>query len=191
MTEQRELASTSAEELRAGAETLLEDMTASRDDARKVLSALGAEAASGGYLGQAESEHKAADRWRWVGIGLFVAIAAWGVFTIVTTGATEFTLQWLTGRLLVALPLLGIGLYALAESGRHRQTEWRARKSELDLTALDPFVALLDDEKRNELKYDLAKRSFLTAPVAGSTADDGNDLVKRLLDIVADAVKRK
>lgn len=190
MTEQRRLGTDVEKELKESARAIISDMTAFREDARKVLSALGADATSGGFLGQAEAEHRAADRWRRIGVSVVVAIAIWGVITILTTSGADFTLQWLTGRLLVAIPLLGVGLYALSESGRHRDREWKARKNELDLAALDPFVALLADEKRNELKFDLAKRAFLADPHEQSTRS-GDDVVGRLLDIVSDAVKRK
>lgn len=190
MSEQRRIGTELEAESRAKAEALIDEMASFHIDARRVLSALGADATSGGFLGQAEAEHKSADRWRWLGVGLIASIAAWGAVTILTTGGSDFTLQWLAGRLLVALPLLGVGLYAIAESGRHREKEWSARRSELDLVALDPFVALLDGDKRNELKFELAKRAFLQGASAVKPGG-GEDVVARLLDIVGDAVKRK
>lgn len=110
----------------------------------------------------ADEERRMADRLRFVA-GCFLASA--GVLAVVFTlfagePGRVADLQVLAVRIGGAL-LLGLpGLYAAAESGRHRRAEARHRKSELDLHALDPVLRGLPPERRERMREQVTERIF-------------------------------
>lgn len=56
----------------------------------------------------------------------------------------------------VALP----ALYTARESARHRTNADRARQRELELTTLGPFIELLPNDKKAEIRDRLTDRYF-------------------------------
>lgn len=123
------------------------------------MGAIGADALSGGFNKTATAEGKEADRWRWVGVVLFVlAIAAAALLFGPLHETTE--LARIGAKAVIVIPLIGLGTYAFKESGRHRRVQWRNRRLALELASIDPYLALFEDSERNAVKKDLVERWF-------------------------------
>lgn len=72
---------------------------------------------------------------------------------------------------MIVIPLVGLGTYALKESGKHRRVQWRNRRLALELASIDPYLALFDDTERNTVKKALVERWF-AQPESPARDDD-------------------
>lgn len=69
-------------------------------------------------------------------------------------------LMQIGAKAVVVVPLVGLGTYALKESGKHRRVQWRNRRLAIELASIDPYLALFDDTERNTVKKALVERWF-------------------------------
>ena len=82
--------------------------------------------------------------------------------------------------------LLALGYYSARESGSHRAAERAAKNIQLDLAALEPFIANMPEEQKREVRLGAARRLFVTPPssqeqrdgVANSGVSAGDMLVE-------------
>lgn len=148
----------------------LEEFEVRRKEVQEVVGAIGADALSGGFNKTAVAEKSAADAWRWIGVIIFgAAIAAAGLLFGPLHEATE--LAQIGAKAVIVLPLVGLGTYALKESGKHRRVQWRNRRLAIELASIDPYLALFEDTERNAVKKALIERWF-AQPEAQSKGDD-------------------
>lgn len=66
----------------------------------------------------------------------------------------------IAARIAISLILSIPAAYLTRESAKHRQQHYRHRAAALDLATIDPFLASMPEDKRNELKLEIAKRLF-------------------------------
>lgn len=155
------------------------------DDAAKVYGVVVNTAQAGAYSIYAKEEKRAADYLRWSAISLMVI----GVVILVApeilkifSDAEDYVLDWkrTLGRVPFSLILFVPAFYLAGESKRHRNTEITNRRRELILSTIDPYLALLDNGKAEQIKVDVAKGIFseggLTAEESGG--DPGNVLAQ-------------
>src|SRR5438270_9795424 len=91
-----------------------------------------------------------------------------------------------TFRFATSVVLLIPALYAARESAKHRAREGRLRKSHLELASIDAYLALLPEDKRNELKEKLTEKFFGQAePVEKDEMVTGH----ALLNVIEIAIK--
>lgn len=122
---------------------------------------------AGGFKQYAERQCAVADRWRLVSVGC-AGLAA--VIALAFALAVDQPLTWnsVISKAIVIALLGAIAAYAGRESAAHRQREITARHLELELTAIDPYLASLDDGRRAAVKEQMALRIFghpATAPL--------------------------
>jgi len=81
------------------------------------------------------------------------------------------TIDWklLAIRAITTFTLAIPAFYAVRESNKHRITEHRYRKMQLELAAVDPYLELLDKDKRDQIKQTLSERFFAQPEVATDT----------------------
>ncbi|MPN21422.1 hypothetical protein SDC9_168801 [bioreactor metagenome] len=63
-------------------------------------------------------------------------------------------------RLLYAIAITAPAWYTARESARHRTNADRARQTELELASIGPFIELMPEEKKIEIKEALTKSYF-------------------------------
>jgi len=141
----------------------LTDLDAFKDQAAKIVQVVGNIGATGNYKRIADTEEKLANVWRRVTLGIFA-------IGIVVAGATfyEFWGMTFTGdtavsvlvRLLYAIVITTPAWYSARESARHRSNADRARLTELELASIGPFIELLPDEKKIEIRAGLTPLYF-------------------------------
>ncbi|MDB2681316.1 hypothetical protein N9Z14_01825 [Opitutales bacterium] len=119
----------------------------------------------GGYMQNAKNEAKQANFWRWGTIIFIILTAAWtGVsyFLGPLTGDESGTV--LLGKVLKAFSVTGVllfgAVYSAKQSNEHRQNEKRNRRFALEVKAIDPFIASLDDADQKALKKQLSEKLF-------------------------------
>ena len=86
--------------------------------------------------------------------GLLALFIVWCVNT------NDFNWEVALFRLLVGVPFIGLAVYCARESSRHRTNEERNRRIELELTALEPYLYQLPQDKAREIREALTDKYF-------------------------------
>ncbi|SEF26703.1 hypothetical protein ABL840_30280 [Variovorax sp. NFACC27] len=140
---------------RSEASNLISTLTTHKEEARKLVQIVGNDTVTGNYQRIAVSEGKTADILRlatlaFFGLGLIVAGATFYKFWGQPFNAEN---GWaVVIRLLYAVAITTPAWYTARESARHRSNSDRARQTELDLAAIGPFIELLPEEKKIEIR---------------------------------------
>ena len=153
----------------------------------EIFGAIGSASLAGHFKKTADEQEKTANRYRLFALVLMVCMVGIAAITFYHT-LQQHTPDWrLFGfRLATSLVLLIPALYAARESSKHRAREARLRKSHLELASIDAYLALLPEDKRNELKEKLTEKFFGQAePVETDEAVTGH----ALLNVIEMAIK--
>lgn len=134
---------------------LIATLETHKAEARKLVQIVGNDTVTGNYQRIAVSEGRTADALRlatlaFFGLGLLVAGATFYKFW-----GQPFNSEngWaVVIRLLYAIAITTPAWYTAKESARHRTNSDRARQTELDLAAIGPFIELLPEEKKIEIR---------------------------------------
>ncbi len=134
---------------------------------------------AGGYKKNADDEKSAADFWRWVTIIFILLTAGWTGYSYIigSSIAPDGSLvigQIVKGFAVTAVLLFG-AVYSSQQSNTHRQNEKRTRWFALEVNAIDPFIASLNEEDRKALKNKLSERLF-------GQHDLGNEKETKVID---------
>jgi exonuclease VII large subunit len=171
---------------------IIAEMESKKDAAAKVLDVSSNVAVSGGYGKYAAQEKFAAEvlriialvfmcsliygAYRTIEVALYVAAIDWKLFAI--RGITTFTL---------AIP----AFYAVRESNKHRITEHRYRKMQLELAAIDPYLELMEKDKREQIKVKLSERFFAQPEITDATTDvDAGSLLDIIKQVITTLLKK-
>lgn len=135
------------------------------DDAAKIFGVVTNSLQAGAYSSYANEEKRNANLLRLSAIGLMLTgvciLVIPELLKIYHNQATYF-LDWkmVLGRIPFSLILFVPAFYLARESNKHRNTEILNRRRELILSTIDPYLALLDDEKAQQIKLEIAKEIF-------------------------------
>jgi hypothetical protein len=152
-----------------------------------LLGALAGRAMAGGYGKYADDQRRAADWLRRGAVAVGAVAILWSIGVAVFALSSAF--EWvLLLRFLAAVPILAIALYLGEQSGKHRDAERQARRSELELAAIDPYLASLEPVKRGEVKEKLADRMFAQQQ---PPTEAPSDVIKRLFDLMDKLIKKQ
>lgn len=151
-------------EAKGEAFSVLRELEEQLDQARNVNSAVGLTATSSSYQQYAERERLSADRWRIVAAASFgLAFAVYLLMLFAGLGGSvsgETPWQVVVFKITGSAGLLALGLYAGRESRSHRESERRAKSVQLDLAALEPFIANMNEEQQQAVRLGAAQRLF-------------------------------
>jgi hypothetical protein len=154
-----------------------------------VLGSVGVNSTATDYGAYAKTQHDAADRWRRVATAVFAMASIWFIvssFPWFTSGATSWESS--LSRLGVTAAVAGVGAYAARESSQHRKQERQAKKIQLVLIALEPFIANLPPTTQDEIRAEAARAIFvIKADVEERDEPKGTDyldVVRSILDKV-------
>ena len=82
------------------------------------------------------------------------------IYTIWDISSDTFDWTKSLVRILAAAALSYPATYAARESSKHRKLENLNRKAELELAAINPFIELLPEQKKQEIKEKLVEKYF-------------------------------
>lgn len=139
---------------------LIDRLDTKETEAKKLVNVIGNIGATGNYQRIAEAHKKAADNWRNIAIGFMTVLSVILLVTIWKIDGSTFNWQISLIRILSALVLTYPATYAARESAKHRKLENLNRKAELELASINPFIEILDDKKKQEIKEKLVEKYF-------------------------------
>jgi hypothetical protein len=193
--------STTLQELRAAFATFqadseriqsekLESLNKSKEEAARIVQVVGNTGITGNYQKIAVTEAKQANFWRWLTVAFFIVGIVIAVVTFWKFLHEPFSPETAWSaliRLVYAVAITAPAWYSAKESARHRTNADRARQTELELASLGPFIELMPEEKKNEIREELTNRYFGNQPQE-HTAEPPIS-IQKLADIAAQLMK--
>lgn len=141
----------------------LDSLRTSQEQAAQIVQVVGNTGITGNYQKIANAEGKQANVWRWMTIAFFgagIAIAGATFWKFWHEPFSPETAWSVLIRLMYAIAITAPAWYTAKESARHRSSADRARQTELELASLGPFIELMPDEKKHQIREELTKRYF-------------------------------
>jgi hypothetical protein len=129
-------------------------------EATELLGVIGAKGTSEGFKQAAEGAMSSKRIWHVVTSICILAAATWGILLVAMPSLRGETIWGVVGRLAVATPFFLLAGYAASQAAHARQAELQLRRTALELAALPPFMAPLPEEKAQELRALMARRTF-------------------------------
>lgn len=161
---------------------------------RKVLEAVGVNATATDFGAYAKDQKETADTWRKFAALVFVLAGVWFIASSLPW-FTEGTQVWQSSlaRLGVTAAVAGVGAYAARESSQHRRQERQAKRVQLVLTALEPFIVNLPEDDQNSIRAESARAIFVLGNDDGPDVDEAlggayGGLLKDLLAKIPDRI---
>lgn len=189
---QKSTLETLSQNLNTTADQIITDMENKKDSAAKALDVSTNVAVTGGYGKYASHEKIAAEVLRGIAL-VFMGGLVFGAYKTIQLAMSAETIDWkiLSLRTITTLTLALPAFYAVRESNKHRATEQRYRKMQLELAAIDPYLELLDKEKREQIKLKLSERFFAQPEVNNIAADvDEGSLLDIIKQVVMTLLKK-
>jgi hypothetical protein len=143
--------------------TLIAELEDQKSKAARIVQVVGNIGVTGNYQQIANAESAQANFWRWVTVGIFAAGIAVAAATFIKFWGQPFTPEnaWSVAiRLLYAIAITAPAWYTARESARHRTNADRARQKELELASIGPFIELMPEEKKVEIREQLTHCYF-------------------------------
>jgi len=161
-----------------------------RQEAARIVQVVGNIGVTGNFQQIANTEAKQANFWRWATVIFFgagITLAALTFYKFWHEPLSSENLWSIAIRLLYAIAITAPAWYTARESARHRSNSDRARQTELELASLGPFIELLPEEKKAQIRESLTPVYFgrqIEPHEVHSPLDLGN-----LKDLVVEVVK--
>jgi len=185
-----EFAATTEAERKAIAEAAnrsLENLSRTELDARRIVQVVGNIGATGNFQKIADNETTQANNWRRITVALFGLGIAVAIVTFIKFLNAEPTPEhaWSAAiRLLYAIAVTAPAWYAAKESARHRTNADSARRTELELASLGPFIELMPEEKKIAIREALVEKYFGNGITPHEVTPAGSDLKEILIEAI-------
>lgn len=139
---------------------LIEKLETKLDEAKKIVNVIGNVGVTGNYQIIANDHKDSANFWRWVAVIFMTVFSGLLVWTIIDLSSNGF--DWVKSliRLVAAAALSYPATYAAKESSKHRKLETINRTAELELASINPFIEILDEDKKQNIKEKLVDKYF-------------------------------
>lgn len=180
-----------AEEAQEKSSDLAEKMEAELRKAQGITGFIGSTGTSAGFKDEADAQMTTANWLRALAILFGLAAAGLAIWAIVhAQGSDDPSLTVVLAKTVGSLVFVGLAGYIATQSGHHRAREEQARRRELDLVALPPFIAALPEDQKEEITREAATALFVSAPFLGDKKEDSAltkesiGLVGQLLDVI-------
>lgn len=155
---------------------IIEELNTKLSEAQKLVNVIGNVGATGNFQLIANYHKKSANIWRYVAIGFMAILSALLIYTIWDLSVNN--VDWLKSltRIIAAGVLSYPATYAATESNKHRRQENYNRKIELELAAINPFIEILDESKKQLIKEKLVEKYFGNNPNPFDTNDQNKEI---------------
>lgn len=183
-----------ADKLKIQTETsqIISDLERKLGDANKLVNAIGNVGVTGNYQIIANQHKKSADNWRYIAIFFMIILSSLLIYSIWKVGDLAYDWHKAIIRIIASAILIYPATYAARESSKHRRLENSNRKSELELAAINPFIEILDENKKQQIKKKLVEKYF-----GNNTEFDGEksenisvDILEKVVKLISDVVKK-
>jgi len=142
---------------------LIQKIEDQRVQATQLVQVVGNIGVTGNYQQIANKESVEANFWRWATVSIFAAGIAVAIATFVKFWGQPFNAEnagSVVIRLLYAIAITAPAWYTARESARHRTNSDRARQTELELASIGPFIELMPEDKKVEIRQHLTSVYF-------------------------------
>ncbi|MBL3658292.1 hypothetical protein [Fulvivirga sediminis] len=139
---------------------LIEKLETKLAEAKSIVNVIGNVGVTGNYQIIANEHKDSANFWRWVAIFFMAVFSGLLVWTIIDLSSSGFDWTKSLIRLIAAAALSYPATYAAKESSKHRKLETINRRSELELASINPFIEILDEDKKQNIKEKLVEKYF-------------------------------
>lgn len=112
------------------------------------------------YKEVADDAHKRAKFWHGVAIALMLAVSAFAVYAFVLTTNQDTNWVRLVAKIFATTTLVTGAAYSARQASKQEKVERYARKIEMELVAIDPFIASLDENRRSSVKEEISRKIF-------------------------------
>jgi hypothetical protein len=182
-----------AEDTQQRVADLIQKMEAELAKAQGITSFIGSTGTSAGFRDEADAQRRAANWLRFIAILFGLAAAGLAIWAVIHAERSDNpSLTVVIAKTLGSLVFVGIAGYIANQSGHHRTREEKARRRQLDLVALPPFIAALPEDQKEDITREAATTLFVTPPALPDGKQDAA-LTKESISLVGlllDAIRR-
>lgn len=112
------------------------------------------------YKEVADDAHKRAKFWHGVAVILMLAVSVFAVYAFVLTTNQDTNWVRLVAKIFATTTLVTGAAYSARQASKQEKVERYARKIEMELVAIDPFIASLDENRRSSVKEEISRKIF-------------------------------
>jgi hypothetical protein len=159
----QELVTTSTEFFEESKDTATQNLAVIdglRGKAEGLLGVIGTTGVVSGYKRVADQEQLTARTWAIIAALAFVGLIVMACVAFLPSLEGEFSWGAFAGRIYVSLTFGLLAAFAAYQSEQHFSVERRARRLEIELASLGPFIAEFTQPEQTELKRALVERIF-------------------------------
>lgn len=138
----------------------VENINTKLEEAKNLVNVIGNVGVTGNYQKIANQHKTTADIWRVLAILFMTILSGLLIFAIWDVSSANY--DWIKSviRIVSAAALSYPATYAARESSKHRKLETINRKLELELASLTPFIEMLPEDKKRDIKSKLVEKYF-------------------------------
>jgi hypothetical protein len=182
------------------ARKILEQVNTHRKDVEKLVGVIGNLGVTSGY--QTAANGARISMWVWQGVAVLamLGLVSFAYFAFLPAMKGGFTWEGFAMRAFLTVTVGVLAAYAANQADRFFQMEKYNRKLALELAAIDPYIALLPEEKKNKFKIEIGQRSFgqeeapsLKAEKSPATTLDvvaGSKTLQQIVQLFSDIVQK-
>ena len=112
------------------------------------------------YKEVADDAKNRAKVWHRIAMVLMIAVSAFAIYTFVFTVNMDTGWIKLVAKIFATTTLVTGAAYAARQASKQEKVERYARKIEMELVAIDPFIQSLDKETQSMIKEEIARKIF-------------------------------
>ena len=156
----REEINSDRDNIESSTEEIIEKLASKLQEAKKLVNVIGNVGATGNFQSIANSHRRTANIFRIIAIIFMLGLSGILIYTIwdISINSIEWTKAVI--RIIAAAALSYPATYAANESSKHRKQENYNRTIELELASINPFIEILDEKKKQEIKEKLVEKYF-------------------------------
>lgn len=112
------------------------------------------------YKAVADDAHERAKKWHWIAVILMLVVSGFAAYAFVITTNQDTSWVKLVAKIFATTSLITGAAYAARQASKQEKVERYARKIEMELVAIDPFIKSLKEEEQRSIKAEIARRIF-------------------------------
>jgi len=170
--------------LRGVGDSVVQQLEQQKEYAEKIVGIISTEAVAHGYGKTANEEKDAVKAWRILAVATLVCWIIAGVIFFAFTYDRDLSVSAMIRQFLISTPFVLLSGFAALQVSKHQRSERVNRQQELEIAAIDPYLASFDEETRKEVKKALAEKIFGQRETEVTKAD-----AKQMFETVSDTLK--
>ncbi|NIC36493.1 hypothetical protein HBJ58_07370 [Halomonas desiderata] len=157
-----------SEDLSSKAGGVISDLEQLKEKAERLVHVIANTGMVGGYQRVANEERRVGRFWDGVSLLSLAGMVGFAIYAFHGT-FDDFNPGVFLARFGVVLTFAALAGYSARQADKHHKVERRNRRVELELASIDPFLAELPDDERNQVKAVVADRLFAREDLQGGS----------------------